>query len=107
MTSTEIELGEDLERLEHLDFDIEVPCEVPERAKIGKPGGTPKCDGRPARWVGWRSNCCPESPNYILLCDECKRTYQAWQAASSIMYCANCGRDNGGFISFTELNRKS
>lgn len=106
MTSAATERGTYLD-LGHLDFDIELPCEVPQRAQTGKPGGTPKCDGRPARWIGWRPNCCPESPRYVLLCDECKRIYQAWQAANPVMFCADCGVDNGGFIRYTELNRKS
>ena len=100
-----IEFDADLERLEHLDFDFEAACEVPQRAaKAG--GGTPKCDGRPAQWVGWRENCCPQSPNYVLLCDECKRIYQAWMASGGYITCADCAAE-GGYITFTELNRKS
>ena len=55
-----IEFDTDLERLEHLDFDFEVACEVPERRRQIK-GGMPMCDGNPAEWVGWRANCCPTS----------------------------------------------
>lgn len=95
----------DLERLENLDFHIEEPCEVPGRARVAG-GGTPKCPGRPAVWVGWRENCCPQSPRYLLLCDECKRTYQAWMVRGGYITCANCQAE-GGFVTFTELNRKS
>lgn len=104
--ATEFRLGEDLARLEHLDFEFETPCEIPERAaKAG--GGTPRCPGRPARWVGWRVNCCPESPNYILLCDECKKVYQAWLAQGAQITCIECLTENAGFIAYTSLNKQS
>jgi hypothetical protein len=100
-----IELDSDVERLEHLDFDIESACEVPARAAaIG--GGTPKCPGGPARWVAWRDICCPASPRYLLMCDECKRTYQAWMALAGFVTCGDCGAE-GTYHTYTKLNRKS
>jgi hypothetical protein len=101
-----VEVGADPYTLEHLDFDYEAACEIPERARQIK-GGTPMCNGNPAEWVGWRANCCPTSPRYLLICSPCKRVYQAWIATAGYITCGDCGAETGGFISFTELNRKS
>ena len=102
MTDTSLVRG--TEGLTHLDGDWEIACEVPARAEqIGK--GTPRCLGDPAKWVGWRANCCPESPKYLLICDVCKNVYEQWIAANAYLTCGDCGAHTGGFVSFTELNK--
>lgn len=102
MTDTSVEQG--VEGLVHLDGEWEIACEVPARAAaIGR--GTPKCLGDPAKWVAWRVNCCPESPKYLLICDICKNTYEAWLAGNAYITCGDCGKQTGGFISYTELNK--
>lgn len=66
----------------------------------------PKCKGDPARWVGWRSNCCPNSPRYRLLCNACKKVYQAWAARDAHVTCGICGQESE-FVAFTPLEGKS
>lgn len=103
--TTQAELGSDLERLMHLDFEFEAECEVPARSRQIK-GGMPKCPGRPATWVAWKDSCCNAAPRYLLMCDECKRTYQAWMAAAGYITCGDCGRESG-YVLYTELNKKA
>lgn len=106
VSTPEAEVVHETTSLSDLDFDIELPCEVPQRRAVGG-GGTPHCGGAPARWVAWRVSCCPESPRYVLLCDYCKRSYQMWMLMGAAIYCADCSMETGGFVSFTELNRKA
>lgn len=103
--ATEAALGSDLERLTHLDFEFEAECEVPARsAQIG--GGMPKCPGRPASWVAWKDSCCTATPRYLLMCDQCKSTYQAWMATAAFINCGDCGQESG-YVLFTPLNTKA
>lgn len=102
MTSTASET--DISVLEQLDFDIELPCEIPQRRAVAQ--GTPVCDGGAAKWVGWRNNCCAASPRYLLLCDHCAQVYRAWMAAGAYISCADCGAE-GGFIQIVPLNKRS
>lgn len=89
---------------ESAEFDIE--CDIAVARRVD-PGGFPVCNGDPARWVGWRPNCCPDSPRYRLLCDKCKRTYQNWAAKNAFVYCGTCGSYTGGFLAYTPLEGKS
>lgn len=99
-------MGSDIESITYLDFDFEEACEVPARAQaIG--AGLPQCPGRTAEWVGWRPNCCPQSPRYMLLCDPCKNIYQRWIAQHSYIVCGDCKQETGGFHTYTRLNKKS
>ena len=99
-----IESAMDAHTIEHLDFDMEVACEVEARRQAV--GGTPICKGDPASWVAWRPNCCPQSPKYLLICHHCKGIYQAWQAKYASISCGDCGMETGGFIAYTWLNRR-
>lgn len=94
------------EILGDLDSSWEIACEIEELAqKQGKAGGWPMCGGAPAEWVGWRPNCCPDSPKYLLMCSGCKAAYQRWLALGAALVCGWCGTNTGGFVSYTPLNK--
>jgi len=86
------------------DFEFEVVCEI--AALRPEHPAFPKCKGDPARWVGWRANCCPTSPRYRLLCDFCKQTYQNWFAKGAFVYCGDCLQECE-FLAYTPLGGKS
>lgn len=88
----------DLESLADHEFDI--ICDVHKMVGLGD---VSPCKGDPAKWIGWRVNCCPQSPTYRLLCVFCKRTYQNWQAQGRFITCVHCGTETGGYISYTPL----
>lgn len=106
MTELATEKVVELTSLEDLDFDIELPCEVAARRQVAQ-GGMPECLGEPAAWVGWRANCCPTSPRYLLLCDRCATTYRNWIARGAAITCADCGTETGGFLRIEPLNRRA
>lgn len=87
------------------DAEFDIICDISKMNGVDPK--FPTCHGDPARWVAWRANCCPESPRYRLVCDHCKKVYQAWMAKQAHITCAHCGRETGGFISFTPLKGRS
>jgi hypothetical protein len=62
----------------HLDEDWANPCEI---AKNGEP-----C-GRGAEWIAWKSQCCAERENNVLMCTPCRA--QITQPAV-VLECARC-----------------
>lgn len=93
------------ETLEFESVEFDIVCDISSLRNVSP--DFPRCQGGAARWVAWRPNCCPESPRYRLVCDDCKKVYQAWQAKNAYIYCGYCGEDTGGFISFTPLKGAS
>lgn len=88
--------------LEDAEFDI--ACDI---SGLRVRSGYPPCKGDPARWVAWRPNCCAAGPRYRLICDYCKTVYQNWIAKQAYIVCNSCGRENGGYHTFTPLKGKS
>lgn len=87
------------------DHEFDIICDI--YALGGRAKSYPPCPGDKAEWVAWRANCCPQSPRYRLICTDCKRVYQGWQANNGHISCADCGYETGGFISFTPLRGKA
>lgn len=85
--------------------DVEIPCDISKLRLMTD--GFPYCNGGPARWIAWRPNCCPESPKFRLVCDECRKKYLAWQAKQAYIYCGYCSKETGGFLDFSPLRGKS
>ena len=80
--------GEDL--LGDLDSDWQIACDIPRiTQELGV--GFPQCRGEAAVWVAYRGKCCTRSPNHMLLCDFCKRTFQSWHAHEAALECGWCG----------------
>lgn len=92
------------ERVDLSEFeDIEVPCDIAQLRNMSA-HGLPNCPGEPARWVAWRS--CPCGITHRLVCDQCKRVYQAWTARQASIACISCGAETGGFHTFTPLAKR-
>jgi hypothetical protein len=96
-------VGEDA--LGHLDQEWEVPCDIPRvTAETGK--GYPKCHGHRAEWIMWRDSCCTESPRHLLICHDCKKTFQSWMAHAASLSCGWCGAETRP-VTFTPLRGSS
>lgn len=90
-----------IEPVEFEAFEFEIICDIAEKRNVDP--DWPACRGDAARWVAWRPKCCPQAPQYRLICDRCKAVYQAWMARQAFIYCGFCGNETGGFVSFTPL----
>lgn len=88
------------------DAEFEIVCDIAQLQE-DHGGRMPVCKGDPAVWVAWRANCCPTSPRYRLICDSCKKVYQAWTAHNASISCVTCGKETGGFLSYTPLKGES